>query len=603
MTVFYLNALGPNSKSFLMSEYILTDLAITDIPQWTTVGTRDQNNEIFKSQKTLLEHLSRHRQYLSKTSSDVFGEIDFYTDLIDKMLVWWMDRLSSGQYVEVWPTVMGYAKVTIAALKIGIERALGTYFFAVGGFGSKDIFEMYNKQVNTFNAFYNTAKMYMVDVQEMDTFQNVTARIQSFRFTIMNTDENNHTADITLARNWFDNVTVSISSIRELQQILENNINVDIDDKLGDITTNIVISIVLMIFVLCACPVVVVSTEALSSSIHRYATTLVDKTNELSKEKRKTEHLLYQIIPRSVAEKLKKKGNVEAEYFKSVTIGFCDIHNFASLVADSSPSELVELLNSLFTSIDDRLDNHDVYKVETINDCYMLASGVPKRNKKRHVVEIASLSLDLLRMMENGALFVSGRTIRLRFGINTGPCMAGVLGSAMPRYCLFGDTVNTASRMMSCGEPNKIHISPDTHTALNKCGGFVMETRGEGIHIKGKGDMQTYWLLGKSGSTISNKSMIKENVVQEFDALDDHKRMSSQRESLPNHTSNTGLSDHRDTSSMALPSRKVSETQPSTKGKRASSCAGLLTPKCKRSVSKVSPQDQSVGNPAESNVE
>ncbi|KAF7217725.1 atrial natriuretic peptide receptor 2-like [Nothobranchius furzeri] len=199
----------------------------------------------------------------------------------------------------------------------------------------------------------------------------------------------------------------------------------------------------------------------LLSRMEQYANNLEnlveERTQAYLEEKRKAENLLYQILPHSVAEQLKRGETVQAEAFDSVTIYFSDIVGFTSLSAESTPLQVVTLLNDLYTCFDAIIDNFDVYKVETIGDAYMVVSGLPVRN---------------------------------------GPVCAGVVGLKMPRYCLFGDTVNTASRMESNGEALKIHVSSATKEVLDEFGYFDLQLRGD-VEMKGKGKMRTYWLLGE----------------------------------------------------------------------------------------------------------
>ncbi|KAH9498155.1 Nitrogen permease reactivator protein [Bulinus truncatus] len=219
-----------------------------------------------------------------------------------------------------------------------------------------------------------------------------------------------------------------------------------------------------------------------------------DKTVELREEKKKSEELLYQILPRSVADQLKARQRVEPESYECVTIYFSDIVGFTTISAKSTPIQVVDLLNDLYSSFDAIVEEFDVYKVETIGDAYMVVSGLPQRNGNLHAAHIARMSLQLLNTI---SLFkikhIPTERMRLRIGLHSGPVCAGVVGLKMPRYCLFGDTVNTASRMESHGEAMMIHLSSSVKAILDLFGTFEMTTRGE-VNIKGKGLMKTYWL-------------------------------------------------------------------------------------------------------------
>ncbi|XP_069601573.1 atrial natriuretic peptide receptor 2 isoform X3 [Ranitomeya imitator] len=241
--------------------------------------------------------------------------------------------------------------------------------------------------------------------------------------------------------------------------------------------------------------------DNLLSRMEQYANNLEklveERTQAYLEEKRKAENLLYQILPHSVAEQLKRGETVQAEAFDSVTIYFSDIVGFTSMSAESTPMQVVTLLNDLYTCFDAIIDNFDVYKVETIGDAYMVVSGLPVRNGKLHAREIARMSLALLDTVKTFKIRHRPNTqLHLRIGIHTGPVCAGVVGLKMPRYCLFGDTVNTASRMESNGEALKIHISSATKEVLDEFSCFQLELRGD-IEMKGKGKMKTFWLLGE----------------------------------------------------------------------------------------------------------
>ncbi|XP_022793921.1 atrial natriuretic peptide receptor 1-like isoform X2 [Stylophora pistillata] len=229
---------------------------------------------------------------------------------------------------------------------------------------------------------------------------------------------------------------------------------------------------------------------------------LVDeRTMQLAEEKAKTDELLYKMLPKPIAEDLKLGRSVTAESFSSVTIYFSDIVGFTSMAAQCTPLQVVHFLNDLYTCFDNVIDSHDVYKVETIGDAYMVVSGLPIRNGNKHAGEIATMALNLLSSTRDFTTqHMPNKGLQLRIGIHTGPCVAGVVGLKMPRYCLFGDTVNYASRMESSGLALRIHLSPECKTALDQLGVFHLEQRGP-VSIKGKGTIITYFLNGKDGFT------------------------------------------------------------------------------------------------------
>ncbi|XP_070151794.1 retinal guanylyl cyclase 2 isoform X1 [Polyergus mexicanus] len=242
-----------------------------------------------------------------------------------------------------------------------------------------------------------------------------------------------------------------------------------------------------------------------------------ERTEQLDMEKKKTEQLLNRMLPSSVAEKLKLGMPVDPEEFREVTIYFSDIVGFTTISARSTPFQVVDLLNDLYTCFDDTINAYTVYKVETIGDAYMVVGGCPVRIPD-HASQVATMALDLLHQSGKFKLkHLPDTPLRLRIGLHTGPCCAGVVGLTMPRYCLFGDTVNTASRMESTGAPWRIHLSQATRDRLTQVGGYYIEYRGP-TDVKGKGKMPTYWLLGKQGF---DKELPKPPPLGESHGLDE----------------------------------------------------------------------------------
>ncbi|ETN87056.1 hypothetical protein NECAME_01213 [Necator americanus] len=250
--------------------------------------------------------------------------------------------------------------------------------------------------------------------------------------------------------------------------------------------------------------------------LEQYASNLEDEVQarmkELTEEKKKSDILLYRMLPRQVAERLKLGQPVEPETFDCVTLFFSDVVSFTTLASRCTPLQVVNLLNDLYTLFDAIIDEHDVYKVETIGDGYLCVSGLPHRNGNEHAKEVAEMSFELLRAIRSFRIpHLPSEKINIRVGLHTGPVVTGVVGITMPRYCLFGDAVNTASRMESNGKPGRVHISTDTMKFLTEViGGYKTEPRGEVIvkvspvafllsvgnaEREGKGALETHWLL------------------------------------------------------------------------------------------------------------
>ncbi|NXC44263.1 ANPRB protein, partial [Penelope pileata] len=236
-----------------------------------------------------------------------------------------------------------------------------------------------------------------------------------------------------------------------------------------------------------------------------------ERTQDLMHEKQKTDRLLYSMLPKQVADDLRQGKRAQAQSYLSATIFFSDIVGFTQLSSSSTPYQVVDLLNKLYTTFDEIIDNYDVYKVETIGDAYMVVSGVPKENGILHAGEVASMALDLVAVCKTFKIPHKPNTLlKIRAGIHSGAVVAGVVGTKMPRYCLFGDTVNTASRMESTSEALKIQCSSNAYQLLEQIGEYVLVCRGN-LQVKGKGDMVTYWLEGKKASAtqkaVSNPSV------------------------------------------------------------------------------------------------
>ncbi len=206
-------------------------------------------------------------------------------------------------------------------------------------------------------------------------------------------------------------------------------------------------------------------------------------------EKARSEALLLNILPKEIADRLKGEQRLIADGYSNVSILFADIVGFTQLSATMQPIQLVALLNEVFSYFDSLVEEYDLEKIKTIGDCYMVASGAP-RHRSDHAQVLTRMALRIQAQMQTRS-FGQGHQLLFRIGINSGPVVAGVIGHKKFIYDLWGDAVNTASRMESHGSGGTVQITQATYDLIAK--DFVCESRGN-IPIKGKGEMSV-WIV------------------------------------------------------------------------------------------------------------
>ncbi|XP_055377567.1 soluble guanylate cyclase 88E [Condylostylus longicornis] len=224
---------------------------------------------------------------------------------------------------------------------------------------------------------------------------------------------------------------------------------------------------------------------------------LEESMRKLDEEMRRTDELLYQMIPKQVADRLRRGENPidTCEMFDSVSILFSDVVTFTEICSRITPMEVVSMLNAMYSIFDTLTERNNVYKVETIGDAYMVVSGAPEKDTN-HAEKVCDMALDMIDAIQDLKDPSTGQHLRIRVGVHSGAVVAGIVGLKMPRYCLFGDTVNTASRMESSSIAMKIHISEPTKLLLSQL--YKVGERGE-VDVKGKGAMKTFWLEEREG--------------------------------------------------------------------------------------------------------
>jgi adenylate cyclase len=214
---------------------------------------------------------------------------------------------------------------------------------------------------------------------------------------------------------------------------------------------------------------------------------------ELRTEKLRSESLLLNILPQTIVTRMRKGEAIIADRFDDATILFSDLVGFTALASGLSPDRILEMLSSVFERFDVAVQERGLEKIKTIGDAYMVAGGLPEPLPD-HAHRVAALAIDMLDIVQRTRARLD-IDLKARIGIHTGPVVAGVIGRHKFIYDVWGDTVNTASRMETFGAPSRIHVSGETYSVLRD--DFAFEPRGP-LEIKGKGAMETYFLLGRA---------------------------------------------------------------------------------------------------------
>ncbi|XP_048730387.2 uncharacterized protein LOC125647658 [Ostrea edulis] len=461
------------------------------------------NVECIKSD--ILSNINEMRDKVWEFTVTVSEVLDFYT-CVNNVL---MDEILSDIEVPEGKHLYSKLVVLMALLRhmdlVGIQRAKIGYLLTTCGFTDSEFLayryiEGKAKSYLDMVFAYDSSKKnsYKENGLNPDEYlQDVRQRVwsNSYFSVCMNQTEDERFA---MSSEWFQNIT----QIIDLDFLVHHDSSKVLKENLSDIRSetefrfalyiSLQVFVSLSSFTLLAWYITCINKMTLR--LAKYASNIKSKTKELAVEKRLTDKLLYRMLPMKIAMQLKSSGCAPAEEFSQASVYFSDIVDFTAMCCRCSPMQVIDLLNEIYSLFDDCIDKYDVYKVETIGDAYMVTSGIPVPNGNSHALHICNMSLDIRDNMAHFRSPIHAEdVIRIRIGIHSGPCVTGVVGRKMPRYCLFGDTVNTASRMESTGEGGRIQISSTTCEIISQYNTFQCTPRGK-MEIKGKGEMMTYWL-------------------------------------------------------------------------------------------------------------
>ncbi|XP_042880283.1 uncharacterized protein LOC122258414 isoform X5 [Penaeus japonicus] len=523
---FYLFTNGSVIRRNLSEHFAYTNSLIDNL-KWPKFRIEDP---LFKNKILFRIRLDDFRDKITKFDTpSIDAGIKFYNRanyiFLDQLTREIKEKDSSG----VWRPLLAYKNLIRAIEHLGISMVFGEEYFGRGDLDHTSYLNFVTNDalgqdfLNASKSFaYWIKDRYLQLQQTYPWYSNITRRRQE----IINRVKIE--PDFDKATEYFYAMLGYLDALQKIQYEIRTRIEETILSEVTSSNSHVVVGIAILAVVLLISPVIIVLVRMVTRTLQAFTETLQYKTYELRYEKKRSDKLLYQMLPPTVAQQLKQRKQVSAETYESVTIYFSDIVGFTELASESTPMQVISLLNALYKMFDSRIELYEVYKIETIGDAYMVASGLPQRGEgKDHAAEIASMALDLLHATENFVVpHMPGERLQIRIGINTGPVVAGVVGSKMPRYTLFGESVNIASKMESTGLPFKIHITASTKEALDKVGGFIMKLRGE-MEIKGKGSMETYWLIGKHGKLPERR--VESDREEEIDVMAENPHTDARR--------------------------------------------------------------------------
>uniref|UniRef100_A0A182J623 guanylate cyclase n=1 Tax=Anopheles atroparvus TaxID=41427 RepID=A0A182J623_ANOAO len=446
---FYIYTNGITLRRNLNDTFLETDLALDNMSSWPDISIRTiqpNNGEVtWLNMSEFRETLQAFRANISTEDSTVPDILRWYTTANAALLEHLTNQIKDANKSGVWRFLLSFKNLLRSIESLDISSVYGINYYG-RGYLKPDSYIKYVQHDILGRDLLNGSLHFVPSLKTI--YRNITLTMKSYGNITQwsKTIQKNlrRVGNVADARSYYESMAYYIDELRKLQRALRSIIRNEVQKVLQSADNMETFGIAILVVVLIVSPIIIILVRNAAATIQLYAINLAHKAKELKREKRKSDSLLFQMLPPTVATQLKQAQTVPAEYYSAVTIFFSDIVGFTEIAAECTPLEV--------------------------------------RTATPHW---------------------ANEPVQIRCGIHTGPVVAGIVGTKMPRYCLFGDTVNTASRMESTGEALKIHISAEMNDALVKVGGFKTEHRGL-IDVKGKGLMDTYWLTCKEGATPNN---------------------------------------------------------------------------------------------------
>ncbi|KPI95713.1 Atrial natriuretic peptide receptor 2 [Papilio xuthus] len=469
---FFIFTNGSTLRSNLTQRFAATDIAVQQMGALPPLVFKNRSKPVDGS--FFLAELADLRANINPGTS-MTEAVEWYTNANAALLNHLTKEIKDTDSSTIWRYLVGFKNLLRSIECKGIGSVLGINYFARGYLQPRSHERYISHMVlgrdlldNTLNLVPSLIPLHKDIKEDSPEYQVLEKKNQQI------VDNKYQEGSVSDAIEYFDQTATLLDKLRAVQKQLRQYIREGVNESLTEARRSEAVCAGILVLVCVVSPIIIALVRNAVNTIQVYARNLSEKARELEYEKELSDSLLYQMLPPSVAKQLKQTQQVPAEFFASVTVYFSDIVGFTAIAAVSTPYQVISFLNSVYKLFDERIECYDVYKIETIGDSYMVASGLPVRNGNKHATEIASMALELLEATSTCRLpHRPDQTLCMRSGIHTGPCVAGIVGTM------------------------KIQISEDVKRALDKSGKFITAPRGL-VDVKGKGEMMTYWLEGRT---------------------------------------------------------------------------------------------------------
>jgi len=498
------------NQSIGHAEYIArTDLAISQLEPW-----RGKIPVKFLTTRIRFQiRIDDLRQLVKVGKAQIDDILGFYNTATDALLNQYGTEVSAIKGSATWKSIIVYKNVLRATDNIGVNAAWVIKFYLKGKLSNDEMVQYLRSQVSSLE-YLRQASNFSPDVRRRlkairatsnyAKLEAIWAEVEDEKTKVNTEDE---TAVFASAKKLYEASLRYLDKMRQIEAQQVEKLRIQAAQENNNSKWSLYQSIILIAFVLiCVAPLIVFLTVKTTISGERFIEALAVRSDKITKEQKRSERLILKLLPTSVASKLIEQRKFAYSY-DAATVMFCSLYGYSEVINSMEPLKSFKLLNDLFDELDTIISNFDAYKVENVNDKLMVASGIPKANDNRHASEIARLCIAIIKKIRNlreeSSKFPK---IYPRIGIHSGSAMGGVIGSKMPRFCLFGETINLASRMEIHGKPGRIQISANTKTILEltEAEGYAIKSRGR-ISVKSSGStprqVETYWLIDRKRIT------------------------------------------------------------------------------------------------------